>query len=33
MQELVVDYDASRLRTEDVGAELKRRGIPVELEK
>jgi hypothetical protein len=32
-QELVVDYDASRLRTEDVGAELKRRGIPVELEK
>lgn len=32
-RELVVDYDASRLRTEDVGAELKRRGIPVELEK
>jgi hypothetical protein len=32
-QELVVDYDASRLRTEDVGAVLKRRGIPVELEK
>ena len=32
-QELVVDYDASRLRTEDVGAVLKRRGIPVQLEK
>jgi hypothetical protein len=32
-RELVVDYDASRLRTEDVGAVLKRRGIPVELEK
>jgi len=32
-QELVVDYDASRLRTEDVGAVLKRGGIPVELEK
>jgi len=32
-QELVVDYDASRLRTEDVGAVLKGRGIPVELEK
>lgn len=32
MRELVVDYDASRLRTEDVGAALKRGGIPVELE-
>jgi hypothetical protein len=32
-QELVVDYDASRLRTQDVGAALKRGGIPVELEK
>lgn len=32
-EELVVDYDASRLRTEDVGAVLKRGGIPVELEK
>jgi len=32
-QEIVVDYDASRLRTEDVGAALKRGGIPVELEK
>ena len=31
--EIVVDYDASRLRTEDVGAALKRSGIPVELEK
>ena len=31
-QEIVVDYDASRLRTEDVGAALKRAGIPVELE-
>jgi len=31
--EIVVDYDASRLRTEDVGAALKRAGIPVELEK
>jgi hypothetical protein len=31
--EIVVDYDASRLGTEDVGAALKRRGIPVELEK
>ncbi len=32
-EEIVVDYDASRLRTEDVGAALKRGGIPVELEK
>jgi hypothetical protein len=32
-QEIVVDYDASRLRTEDVGAALKRGGIPVALEK
>ena len=32
-QEIIVDYDASRLRTEDVGAALKRGGIPVELEK
>ena len=31
--EIVVDYDASRLRTEDVGAALKRSGIPVDLEK
>jgi hypothetical protein len=31
--EIVVDYDASRLRTADVGAALKRAGIPVELEK
>jgi hypothetical protein len=28
-QELVVEYDASRLKTEDVGAELKRRGMPI----
>ena len=32
-EEIVVDYDASRLRTEDVRAALKRGGIPVELEK
>jgi hypothetical protein len=32
-QEIVVEYDASRLRTEDVGAALKRGGIPVELQK
>jgi hypothetical protein len=32
-EEIVVDYDASRLRTADVGAALKRSGIPVELEK
>ena len=32
-QEILVDYDASRLRTEDVGKALKRGGIPVELEK
>ena len=32
-QEIVVDYDASRLRTEDVGAALKRGGIPVDLQK
>ncbi len=31
--EIVVDYDASRLLIEDVGAALKRFGIPVELEK
>jgi len=31
--EIVVDYDASRLRTADVGAALKRGGIPVDLEK
>jgi len=31
--EIVVDYDASRLRTEDVGKALKHAGIPVELEK
>jgi hypothetical protein len=32
-QELVVEYDASRLKTEDVGAELKRRGMPIGPEK
>jgi hypothetical protein len=32
-REILVDYDASRLRTQDVGAVLKRAGIPVELEK
>ncbi len=32
-QEIVVDYDASRLRTADVGSALKRAGVPVELEK
>jgi hypothetical protein len=32
-QELVVEYDGSRLRTDDIGALLKSRGIPVELEK
>jgi hypothetical protein len=32
-RELVVEYDASRLRTDDIGALLKSRGIPVELEK
>lgn len=32
-QQIIVDYDASRLTTEDVGAQLKRGGIPVELEK
>ena len=32
-EEIVVDYDASRLRTQDVGAALKRGGIPVDLEK
>jgi hypothetical protein len=31
--EIIVDYDASRLETEDVGTALKQRGIPVELEK
>ena len=31
-EEIIVDYDASRLRTADVGAALKRGGIPVELE-
>ncbi len=31
--EIVVEYDASRLRRADVGAELKRHGIPVTLEK
>ncbi len=31
--EIVVEYDASRLRPADVGAELKRHGIPVTLEK
>ena len=30
--EIDVDYDASRLRTEDVRAVLKRRGLPVILE-
>jgi hypothetical protein len=33
LDKIIVDYDASRLRTEDVGAALKRGGIPVELEK
>ena len=33
LDKLTVDYDASRLRTEDVGKALKRGGIPVELEK
>jgi len=32
-EEIVVDYDASRLRTADVGAALKRGGIPIDLEK
>ena len=32
-QEIIVDYDGSRLMTGDVGAALKRVGIPVELEK
>ena len=32
-QEIIVDYDASRLMTGDVGATLKRGGIPVEVEK
>jgi len=32
-REILVDYDASRLGTQDVGAVLKRAGIPVELEK
>ena len=31
-EEILVDYDASRLRTQDVGAALKRGGIPVALE-
>ena len=33
LEEIVVDYDASRLKTEDVGAALKRGGLPVLLEK
>ena len=33
LEEIVVDYDASRLKTEDVGAVLRRGGLPVELEK
>jgi len=32
-EEIAVMYDASRLRPEDVGAALKRGGIPVDLEK
>ena len=32
-QEIIVDYDGSRLMTGDVGAALKRGGIPVQLEK
>ena len=32
-QEVVADYDASRLRAADVGAALRRGGIPVELQK
>ena len=31
-EEILVDYDASRLRPADVGAALKRGGIPVALE-
>jgi len=31
--EILADYDASRLRIDDVAAALKRFGIPVELEK
>jgi len=31
-EEILVDYDASRLRTQDVGAALKRGGIPAALE-
>ena len=30
-QEVIVDFDASRLKPEDVGAVLKRGGVPVEL--
>lgn len=33
LEEIVVDYDASRLKTEDVGAALRRGGLPVELQK
>lgn len=32
-EEIVVDYDASRLKTADVGAALRRTGLAVELEK
>jgi len=32
-EEIAVEYDASRLRPEDVGAALKRGGIAVDLEK
>jgi hypothetical protein len=33
LEEIVVDYDASRLKPEDVGAALRRTGLPVEVEK
>jgi hypothetical protein len=33
LEEILVDFDASRLKTADVGAALRRGGIPVELEK
>jgi hypothetical protein len=33
LEEIVVDFDASRLKTADVGAALRRSGIQVELEK
>lgn len=33
LEEIVVDYDASRLKRADVWATLRRVGIPIELEK